>query len=266
MAVAIDEPRFAKRYVPKMNTGAGAWALGIFLLLASCDEALSNAADLAVSSNHDLADASDLALVPTDGAFDGAASDLAFSEGTLLEMVKLTYYWVTSQADYTGANNTILCDASAQTLATVPLAFANALRLEGTGRLVDGRLLNVGSSCQCPSGMTTCYVVLDQAKYPFGLGVQGRALDPYRSVAVDKSIIAIGTPLYVPAFDGLDTPGDYGFVHDGCVIAEDVGGGIDGAHIDFFVAEKKNYQSLNSTIGLSEVDLFVNPTRCQYLE
>ncbi len=235
----------------------------VALLLAACadqpgayeDEDLA-AADAAAAD--DLLTAVDLRPLPS--------GDLGFSEGTLLQMVKLTYYWITSQDDYSGADDTILCSASAQTIATVPLAFANSLRLEGTGRLTDGRLLNVGSSCACPSGMTTCYIVLDQTKYPFGLGVQSRALRPYRSVAVDRDIIAIGTPLYVPAFDGLDTPGDYGFLHDGCVIAEDVGGGIDEAHIDFFVAEKKNYQTLSSTIAQSEVDLFVNPTRCQYLE
>ncbi len=242
--------------------------LAALLLVQACAPAADGDADLLPGS--------DASTGMSDGGDDGgpgadlrgrdaATGDLAFTEGELLTMVTLTYYWITSQGDYSGANDTILCDGSAQTLATVPLAFANALRLEGTGRLTDGRLLNVGSSCACPSGMTTCYVVLDETKYPYGLGVQNRALRPYRSVAVDKTIIPIGTPLYVPAFDGLDTPGSYGFLHDGCVIADDVGGGIDGAHIDFFVAEKKNYAALDSTIGLSEVDLFVNPTRCQYL-
>lgn len=236
-------------------------ALAVLLLAACADQPAANDGDdddLAAAGSVDLLTTVDLRPLPS--------GDLGFSEGTLLQLVKLTYYWITSQDDYAGADDTILCDGSAQTIATVPLAFANSLRLEGTGRLSDGRLLNVGSSCACPSGMTTCYVVLDQTKFPFGLGVQSRPLRPYRSVAVDKAIIAIGTPLYVPAFDGLDTPGDYGFLHDGCVIAEDVGGGIDGAHIDFFVAEKKNYQTLSSTIALNEVDLFVNPTRCQYLQ
>lgn len=251
-----------------MRRLAASW-LALALALAGCTDGPSGDGD--GGDDIDAGGSGDAGGAPSDLATPGdlaslAAFDLGFSEGTLLPMVKLTYYWITSQDDYTGADDTILCNASAQTIATVPLAFANSLRLEGTGRLSDGRLLNVGSSCACPSGMTTCYIVLDETKFPFGLGVQSRPLRPYRSVAVDKDVIAIGTPLYVPAFDGLDAPGDYGFLHDGCVIAEDVGGGIDAAHIDFFVAEKKNYQTLNAIIALSEVDLYVNPTRCQYLE
>src|SRR5262249_44250562 len=102
------------------------------------------------------------AMSPSDAAI--AARDGGY--GTAKGTVKLTYYWVTYESDYSGANDTILCDGAANTLAVVPLAFANALRIEGTGRLTDGRLLNVGSSCPCPSGMTVCYYVSDPVTYP----------------------------------------------------------------------------------------------------
>ncbi len=182
--------------------------------------------------------------------------------GTPKGQVVLTYYWVASQADYTGANDTILCDVSTQTLATVPLAFANALRIEGTGKLTDGRLLNIGGSCACPSGMTTCYIVLDPTKYPWGLGVMSRALKPFRSLAVDKNFIAITHSVYIPEFDGVQMPSSYGFLHDGCFTADDVGGGITGAHVDFFAAEKKNYQVLDAMLSLSSVTAYVDPARC----
>lgn len=198
---------------------------------------------------------------------DVAGSDFAFTEGTLLPAATLTYYWVTAESDYSGAADTPLCDSQANILAMVPAAFASALRIEGTGRLGDGRLLNVSDSGPCPAGgaTTTRYSVVDEMKYPWGIGVKGWALQPYRSVAVDPAVIPYGTPLYVPDFDGILAPGSYGFVHDGCVIAEDTGGGIDGAHIDFFVAEKKNYLTLASTIGLDMVDLYIAPSRCSYL-
>lgn len=197
---------------------------------------------------------------------DGAPSDLAprpdLGPGTLKGTVQLTYYWVTQQSDYTGANDTALCDVSTNVLATVPLAFANALRLEGTGKLTDGRLLNVGGSCACSSGMTTCYIVLDQTKYPWGVGVQSRPLVPFRSIAVDRNYIPYGTRVYVPEFDGVQMPSSYGFVHDGCFQADDTGGGIVGAHIDFFAAEKSNYQMLDRTLRLSNVTTYLASPRC----
>lgn len=206
--------------------------------------------DLANSGQGDAASSE-----PRDASFDAGP-------GTPKGTVVLTYYWVTNQADYSGANDTVLCDTKANPLSTVPLAFAQALALEGTGRLTDGRLLNVGGSCACSSGMRTCYDVLDPAKYPWGLGVGGRALRPFRSIAVDKSFISIGERVYVPAFDGITMPSSYGFVHDGCLSADDVGGGITGAHIDWFVAEKANYRTLDGRLRLSSVSAYVNSPHC----
>ena len=215
---------------------------------------LAVGADLAVPV--DLARAVDLrpradAGFPPDGGL-----------GTAKGKVQLTYYWVTYEGDYTGADDTPLCDVSANVLATVPLAFANSLRLEGTGRLLDGRLLNVGGSCQCPSGMTTCYVVLDPVLYPWGMGAGSRALVPFRSIAVDRSFVPLGTHVYVPELDGVQMPSSYGFVHDGCLSADDVGGGIVGAQFDFFAAEKSNYRTLDAQLGLSSVTAYVNAPRC----
>jgi 3D (Asp-Asp-Asp) domain-containing protein len=215
------------------------------------------AADFADAALPDLANA-DLAV-----AADFASADLARpGPGTLVGAVQLTYYWVTQQSDYSGANDTALCDVSTNVLATVPLAFANALKLEGTGKLSDGRLLNIGGSCACSSGMTTCYIVLDQTKFPWGVGVQSRPLVPFRSIAVDKTVIPYGTHVYIAEFDGVQMPSSYGFVHDGCFEADDTGGGIVGKHIDFFAAEKKNYQSLDGTLNLNNVTAYVNPPRC----
>jgi 3D (Asp-Asp-Asp) domain-containing protein len=225
----------------------------LLALLAGCGE---------MSQAGDLAGAADLAL--GDGAAPGdlAGTPADLGEGMPKGSAQLTYYWVASQSDYSGANDTILCDVSAATLATVPLKFAQALALEGTGRLTDGRLLNIGGSCACPSGMTTCYIVLDPAKYPWGVGAASRALAPYRSVAVDKTFIPLGTHLYVPELDGVQMPASYGFVHDGCLSADDVGGGITGAHLDFFVAEKANYLTLDGMLNLTSVTVFANPPRC----
>jgi len=230
------------------------------LLLSGCGSAGETNGAPADQSSEVLGDgavAADGAGLPLDAEVrdDGGA-------GTSKGSVTLTYYWVASQADYSGANDTVLCDKKGGALATVPLAFAKALALEGTGRLLDGRLLNVAGSCSCSSGMSTCYMVLDPAKYPWGLGVAGRALQPFRSIAVDRTYIPIGSRVYVPSFEGLTMPSSYGFVHDGCLSADDVGGHIIGAHIDWFVAEKANYRALDAALRLSSVTAYVDPSRC----
>ncbi len=182
--------------------------------------------------------------------------------GALLGDFQLTYYWVTTEDEFTGPKNTDLFDSSCNLLATVPAAFESSLALEGTGRLSDGRLLNVDGSCSCPT--SPCYIEAD-ANHPWGYGVQGKALVPFRSFAVDKSEIPYGTPLYVPELDGLSMPGDApwgAFVHDGCVSADDTGGGIVGKHVDWFVALKVHYQSLDGDLGLGSVTVHEGGTRC----
>jgi 3D (Asp-Asp-Asp) domain-containing protein len=222
--------------------------------LAACGSDGLLEADLAAAL-HDLSSASDL-----------ATADLAphpdLGPGTLKGPVELTYYWVTEESDYSGADDTALCDVSANVIAMVPLAFAKDIAIEGTGKLSDGRLLNIGGSCACSSGMTSCYDILDPSKYPWGVGVQSRPLVPFRSIAVDHTFIPYGTHVYVPEFDGVQMPSSYGFVHDGCFEADDTGGDIKNAHIDFFAAEKKNYQILDGMLNLTQVTAYVDPPRC----
>lgn len=182
--------------------------------------------------------------------------------GARLGTFQLTYYWVTAEEDFSGAQDTTLYDDSCGTIAMVRKDFADALAVEGTGRLSDGRVVNVSGSCGCPS--TTCYVLVD-AQHPWGYGAQSNALVPFRSIAVDRNVIALGSHVYVAEFDGVTMPGDasYGqFVHDGCVNADDVGGGINGQHIDFFAALEAHYRTLDGQLGLNDVTVYAGGQRC----
>lgn len=201
------------------------------------------------------------------GGAAGSASDAGTdaslpSAGQSLGSFQLTYYWVTLEDDFTGAKDTNLYDKTCALLATVPAKFAASLKLEGTGRLSDGRLLNYDGACSCPT--SPCYLVADAA-HPWGYGVQGRALVPFRSFAVDSSEIAYGTHLYVPELDGVLMPGEApwgAFVHDGCMSADDTGGAIIGKHVDWFVAAKTGYLALDSALGLSAVTVHEGGERC----
>lgn len=71
---------------------------------------------------------------------------------------------------------------------------------------------------------------------PFGLGVGGFRLVPYRTIAVDPSVIPFGTLIFIPALAGksFTDPDGVARTHDGYVYAADRGGLITGRHVDFF--------------------------------
>jgi 3D (Asp-Asp-Asp) domain-containing protein len=183
--------------------------------------------------------------------------------GASLGAFTLTYYWITAEDEFPGAADTAIYDDAACTvLATVPSDFADSLDIEGTGRLADGRVINVSGGCGC--ARSPCYVEVD-ADHPWGYGVQDRALEPYRSFAVDRDVIEYGTTLWVAELDGVAMPGDPpwgGFVHDGCVIAADTGGGIVGMHVDWFVGLRASYQALDDVLGLNDVTVHDGGARC----
>ncbi len=157
-------------------------------------------------------------------------------------------------------------DRTCETLGNVSRAFAAQLALQGTGRLRDGRLLNVAGKCTCPR--TPCFHVLPPHR-KWGMGGSGQPLEPFRTVAVDPKRIKLGSLLYVPVLDGLRMPGRApvgGFIHDGCVVAGDTGGGIQGAQLDLFVARRAYVQGLARRGGshswMKSVPVFDGSNRC----
>jgi 3D (Asp-Asp-Asp) domain-containing protein len=175
--------------------------------------------------------------------------------GQSLGSFQLTYYWLANEADYSGVKDKPIYAKNCTKLADVSSTFKSALTLEGSGKLVDGRVLNYSGSCSCPS--SPCFVVAS-SQAPWGYGVNNIPLVPFRSIAVDTGVLSIGQKLFVPELEGVTMPGsapDGGFVHDGCVVAHDIGGAIDGNHIDFFAGRKSYYTTLDGLLGLSSVTL-----------
>ncbi|MEL6560417.1 MAG: 3D domain-containing protein [Bacteroidota bacterium] len=76
----------------------------------------------------------------------------------------------------------------------------------------------------------------------FGKGVRNFNLVPYRSIAVDPSLLPYGSILYIPAAKGLKYTGTNGEVknHDGLFLAADNGSQIIGNHIDIFIGTSQN--------------------------
>jgi hypothetical protein len=185
-------------------------------------------------------------------------TDADTDPGTLLGNVALTYYWVTDEADFDGADDTALGTCDSAFIANVPYDFATSIRLEGTGKLDDDTMLNI--DCDCSGGFD-CFVVLGP-EFPWGMGSAGNALEPYVSVAVDEGVIDHGTVLYAPALDGVSLP--EGGVHDGCLRADDVGGGIVGMHIDWFVGLEANYLELDPAVP-ETLDVYLDSPQCEGL-
>jgi 3D (Asp-Asp-Asp) domain-containing protein len=182
--------------------------------------------------------------------------------GAVRGSFQLTYYYVTAAEDFTGAADTPLYDdRTCAVIDRVPARFAAALEQEGTGRLADGRVI---TSAACGCGRGACYHEVD-ADHPWGEGVHDRALVPFRTIAVDRGVIAYGTHLYIEELDGAVMPGDApwgGFVHDGCVIADDTGPRITGAHVDLFSAVHAGYVALDGQLGVDRVTIHDGGTRC----
>lgn len=166
------------------------------------------------------------------GADDGSASDDPVGELAAITMPETVSL-------YEGG--------SCETIAEVTKEFAAQLALQGTGQLKDGRVINIWGRCSCER--SPCFKVTSSK---WGTAGNGRPLQPFRTVAVDPRVIKLGTLLHVPLLEGRTMPGRApwgGFVHDGCVIADDTGGGITGKQLDLFVGRKGHYLGISGSAG-----------------
>lgn len=160
-----------------------------------------------------------------------------------------TYYWVPKEGEEDINNNgkiisligdriKNLKDSKRKVLAKVAKKTKKKIRMEGTGLLANGDLVNLGTHINE-------FMLLDRKKTPYGLGSKDNGLTPYVSVASND--IPYGTTLYVKELDGVKLP--TGVKHNGCVRVDDVSWSFSGCHIDFFVLQYSAYQQLNNAIA-----------------
>jgi len=145
------------------------------------------------------------------------------------------------------------------------LSFCKAA-IEGTMTIFDsndlGITLNYGGLSEKPCVDCKKYIAnhaltLDKlnrtlwvrAKGKYGDGVKGYKLVPYKSIAVDPSVIKIGSIVFIPAMVNVAIPGDT-IKHDGYFYAVDIGSAIKDNHIDIFTGN--NTTSVLNTIITSD--------------
>lgn len=182
-----------------------------------------------------------------------------------------TYYKIAAETDFGGSPSVTLSDNSGNPLASVTRAFYDDFCMEGSGRLRDGRVINFGTGSSYGGGCTAR--LLDSSRYPWGAGTHipgesfARPLRPWKSIAVDRHTIPLGSSVYIREFDGLYIPevdGIGGFTHDGCFVAEDTGGAITGNHIDIFGGTRRAYLAVERMIPTrSQLTAWINSGRCR---
>ena len=159
--------------------------------------------------------------------------------GRVLGTFRNTYYDFPTESDFTGDLVT-LRDARCGAIAQVPRGFSDAICVQGSGILRVGapsasRSVIV-SAPRCAPGPArkSASNRLDPAKFPWGRGALGTAITPLFTVAVDDTIIPMGSAMYIPELDGLPVDAAGTATHDGCFMAQDRGLRVKGEHIDIF--------------------------------
>lgn len=147
-----------------------------------------------------------------------------------LGVFKITYYYIVSENDFPGTPKDVpIRNRTGKVLARVNKKFNDALAIEGTGQLTDGRTISYVAYVDGESR----YAV---SKMPWGYGLGTCDLKPFKTIAVDPRVIEPGSVVQIDETVGMRM--DDGTIHDGLWIAEDVGSAIKGKHLDLFVGTK----------------------------
>jgi 3D (Asp-Asp-Asp) domain-containing protein len=166
-----------------------------------------------------------------------------------------------------GAREALLYDAACAPIAHVARSFHDQVCVQGSGRLASGETVSFarrGCGCAdlCPrTGQQVCFERLDPRQFPYGRGATGRPITPLRTVAVDSTVIPLGTRLYIPELVGLPLPD--GGLHDGCFVAEDRGIKVVGRQIDVFTGDPEVTSRLNAVFPSNRgVHVRLRDARC----
>lgn len=140
--------------------------------------------------------------------------------------LRATLYYTALQDDYPAGRDAAFRTRSGVEIARVSSEFMRKADIEGSAKLTDGRVLNVDGRI----GGERRWKVIPHA---YGLDAVGCGLIPFRSAAVDRTVIPLRTRLHIAETVGMPLPD--GARHDGTWYAVDTGSSIQGDRIDLFV-------------------------------
>lgn len=145
-------------------------------------------------------------------------------------ILRATKYYVALESEYHQKNKQgIFRDTKGNVLHRGSDVFKRAADIEGSCKLIDGRILNFWKRIDGD-------IRYKEIDAEFGLGVNNYKLVPFKSVAVDKSVVPYGSKLYSPKLAGRTINGQ---VHNGILFAHDTGGAIIKDRVDLFCGSGK---------------------------
>ena len=170
---------------------------------------------------------------------------------SLATRAKWTYYWNTFEKEESGsgAKDTWLRTCNGHNIKQVTRHYAERVHMEGTGKLGDGRFVNLGdclSKCDLSAGVFNCFELMDEGKYTWGIGSRDNNIWPYHSVASNK--LKYGTTVEIAQLVGVTMPGTNGQKHNGCVVVDDEGWSLENVHLDFFVGRESLYPQVDKLL------------------
>jgi 3D (Asp-Asp-Asp) domain-containing protein len=188
--------------------------------------------------------------------------------GRSLGTFRNTYYDFPSELDFEGTD-VELKNAECKTIASVRRGFFEAVCVQGSGTLRQGTTVSFNKrDCACAevcprTNQKICFDALEPKEYPWGRGATGKPITPLLTVAVDIDVIPLGTPIYVPEYDGAPRDPEERTQHDGCFIAQDRGLKVKGQHIDVFTGHRAMTQLWNRLIPSNKgVTVILDSPRC----
>lgn len=189
--------------------------------------------------------------------------------GSVLGIFRNTYYDFPSEGDFTGEQVALMA-TSCKPIGNVVRGFYESVCVQGSGTLKSGGTVSFAKrDCECAAecprtGQRICFDLLDRAKFPWGRGATGKPITPLVTVAVDSSVIPLGTPLYVPDYDGIARDESGRVTHDGCFVAEDRGLAVKGQHVDFFTGSTETTRLWNRLVPTGKgVTVVLDSPRCK---
>ncbi len=175
--------------------------------------------------------------------------------------VQLTWYWRVDQ-ERIPASNTMyeIRNRLGEVIGVAGEERLKRIWMEGSGFLADGTLINLVDANEFHN---STFMVVDQEKYPWGLDSRGSGLRPLRTIAVDPSVIPLGSKVYIPEFDNNHRVPQLA-AHDGCFVAGDTGHDFTGKRIDVFSGTHEQYKSIESVLQTwnRKVRVFLNHPKC----
>lgn len=147
---------------------------------------------------------------------------------------KPSFYWIAIEPDDALPKTVPILDEEGGVIAMISDKFMKTLALEGTARLHDGRIVNFKTRIIKPDGTKEIRYRVCGPEAPFGMGYGENPLIPFKTLAVDTSVIPIGSRIYIPAARGALLPD--GSRHDGYFHALDIGDAIQSKRIDVFTS------------------------------